>query len=305
MSDPFSHVSDSSHWHVFENLDMGFHLPHVGGFQLTKFMVLELIAVGLILLIYIPLARKIRGGQPPKGTFWNFFEVFLTFIRDEVAKPNIQEPHHHHDDGHGHAHHDHGHEDHGHGHDHAAAVTAPGVHFSDKYVPFLWTVFLFILFNNLLGMIPFLGSPTGSFTVTVVLAIITFFYMHGSAVLRHGLVGYVKTYIPNVDAPPAISVLLVPMIFGIEVFGAFIKCFVLAVRLFANIFAGHLVLAFIMLFIYMARNQSMFLFWPVSIASVLGVIALSLLELFVAFLQAFVFTYLTAIFLGAVLNPEH
>src|SRR5262245_19822621 len=104
MSDPFSDVSDTSHWHVFENIDVGFHLP----LGLTKFMVLELIAAGIILAIYLPLAKKIHGGNLPKGAWWNFWEVLLTFIREEVAKPNIQEPHHHDDHGHGH-------DDHGHG----------------------------------------------------------------------------------------------------------------------------------------------------------------------------------------------
>lgn len=310
MSDPFSHVSDTSHWHVFENIDVGFQLPY----PLTKFMVLELMAAVIILLIFLPLAKRIRTGQPPKGAWWNFWEVLLTFIRDEVAKPNITEPHHHDDDGHGghghesrgsepHAHGGHGAVAHGHGAHGQAAALPPGVHYCDKYVPFLWTVFLFILINNLLGMIPFLGSATGAFTVTCVLAGITFLYMHGNAIAKNGLRGYLKSYVPSVEAPAFIAIFLVPMIAAIEVVGAFIKAFVLSVRLFANIFAGHMVLASIMLFIVAAKDSN--LFYLVTPASVLGVVALSLLELFVAFLQAFVFTFLTAIFLGAVLNPEH
>lgn len=303
MSDPFSHVSDSSHWHILENFDIGFQLP----FGLTKFMVLEVIAAGLILLIYVPLAKRIWTGQSPKGAFWNFFEVLLTFIRDEVAKPNIAEPHHHHDDAHGGHGHDHQPSHHEapaeHGHGAVAHAAQPGAYYCDRFVPFLWTLFLFILFCNLLGMIPFMGSPTGSLTVTAALAVVTFVYMHGNAIWHHGLIGYIKTYIPNVEAPKAISIVLVPMIFVIEVMGAFIKCFVLAVRLFANIMAGHLVLAFIMLFIVMAKDS--WVFYMVTPASVMGVVLLSLLELFVAFLQAFVFTFLTAIFIGLVMNPEH
>ena len=93
------------------------------------------------------------------------------------------------------------------------------------------------------------------------------------------------------------------MIVGIEIMGNFIKPFVLAVRLFANMFAGHMVLAFILLFIVMVRDSGPVLFWGVTGASVLGVTALSLLELFVAFLQAYIFTFLTALFLGSALHP--
>jgi F-type H+-transporting ATPase subunit a len=301
MSNPMDHVQDSYHWHFLDSFP-GIHLPTLdtatlGTVGLSKFMILQVIAVVLIFWIYTGLAKRIKNGEPARGAFWNFWEVLLTFIRDEVAKPNIQ-PGHHHDD-HGHAGHDDpvhdGHEGHDHHEDPAA--------FADRYVPFLWTMFLFILFNNLLGMIPFLGSATGSFTVTCVLAAITFFFIHGSAVARHGVAGYVKSYIPTVEAPLAIKALLVPMIFVIEIISQFIKCFVLSVRLFANIFAGHLVLAFIMSFIVLVKNS--LLFYVVTPASIGGVVALSLLELFVAFLQAFVFTYLTAIFVGQVLAPEH
>src|SRR5205823_8822054 len=99
--------------------------------------------------------------------------------------------------------------------------------------------------------------------------------------------------------------LLIPMIVGIEILGHFIKAFVLAVRLFANMLAGHTVLAVILLFIVMASQTSWYLFWPITIGSVLGVTALSLLELFVAFLQAFIFTFLTSLFLGMTLHPQH
>ena len=96
------------------------------------------------------------------------------------------------------------------------------------------------------------------------------------------------------------------MIFFIELMGTFIKSFVLAVRLFANMFAGHLVLSFILLFIYMAGKGGFSPLWlVVTPASIVGQIALSLLELFVAFLQAYVFTFLTALFVGMALHPAH
>src|SRR5262245_48201192 len=261
---PFEHVLDSDHWVLFETQGWEFHLP----FGLTRFKVLTLIAAVLIAIIFIPLARRARSGEPPRGGFWNAFEGILQFIRDKVAKPSI-------------------------GHD------------ADTYVPFLWTMFLFILFCNLLGMFPFLGSPTASITVTGSLALIAFFMIHGGAVAKMGFGHYLKSYIPHIDVPFGMGYFLSPMIMLIEVMGNFIKAFVLAVRLFANMLAGHTVLAVILMFIVMAKDAAMFLFWPITAASVLGVVALSLLEFFVGFLQAFIFTFLTALFIGSALHPQH
>lgn len=261
---PFEHVLDTEHWHFFESIHLGFKLP----LGLTKFIVLQLIAAGLICAIYIPLARKIKNGEPAKGWFWNSFEVLLTYIRDEVAKPCI-----------------------GHG--------------ADKYTPFLWTFFLYILFCNLLGMIPFFGSPTGSLFVTGALALCAFALIHGAAIIKHGPWHYVVSHVPHIEAPFKSGILIGLFIAAIEIMGHFIKGFVLAVRLFANIFAGHTVLAVILMLIVMAKDTSGFLFWPISVGSVFAVVALSFLELFVAFLQAFVFTFLSALFLGSTLHPEH
>jgi F-type H+-transporting ATPase subunit a len=129
--------------------------------------------------------------------------------------------------------------------------------------------------------------------------------MHGSAIARMGVGGYFKSYVPHIDVPFGMGYVIVPMISVIEFIGNFIKAFVLAVRLFANMFAGHVVLAFLLFFIVEVRHAGQLLFWGVTVSSVLGVTALSLLELFVAFLQAYVFTFLTALFLGMALHPEH
>jgi len=233
------------------------------------------LAAGLILAIFVPLANRAASGEPVRGWFWNAVESLLTFVRDRVARPNI------------------------------------GEHDADRFVPFLWTVFLFVLFCNLLGMFPFLGSPTASFAVTAALAGFAFLAIHGSAIAKMGFGHYLKTHVPHIDAPYGMGPLIAAGIFGIEIFGHFIKAFVLAVRLFANLFAGHMVLAFILYFIVMAKNllangglQSM-LFGVITVGSVAMVVALSLLELFVAFLQAYIFTYLTALFLGSALHPHH
>lgn len=261
---PFEHVQDTPHWHLLESLHLGFHLPFG-----TKFMVLELIAAGLVLAIFIPLARRAQTGEPPKGVFWNAFESLLTFIRDQVAKPCI------------------------------------GAHDADRFVPFLWTMFLFILFCNLLGMFPFLGAPTASISVTGALALCSFAVIHGAPIAKMGPAGYLKSYIPHIHVPFGMGYLLIPGIVAIEIVGHFIKAFVLAVRLFANMFAGHTVLAVILLFIVMAKDAAIYIWLPITIGSVLGVTALSLLELFVAFLQAFIFVFLTALFLGSTLHPAH
>jgi F-type H+-transporting ATPase subunit a len=262
---PFEHVLDTQEWEFFESLHIHIYLP----FFITKFMVLELIAAGLILWIFIPLAKKAQTGEPPRGAFWNAFESLLTFIRDNVAKPSI------------------------------------GEHDADRFVPFLWTMFLFVLFCNLMGLIPFMGSPTANISVTGALALCSFAVIHGAPIRKMGFGGYLKSYLPHIDVPFGMGYLLIPGIAAIEIFGHFIKAFVLAVRLFANMLGGHTVLSVILLFIIMVKDQALYLSAPITMASVLGVTALSLLELFVAFLQAFIFTFLTAIFLGMTLHPAH
>jgi F-type H+-transporting ATPase subunit a len=239
------------------------------GLQITKFMVLELIAAGLLIVIFIPLCRRAQKGGIPNGPWWNAFESLLTFIREQVAKPAI------------------------------------GEHEADKFVPLLWTMFLFVLFCNLLGMIPFMGSPTASIWVTGGMAVCSFVVMHGAAIAKMGGLHYLKSQWPHLGLGiPGIPIEF--LIFFLELFGTVIKSFVLAVRLFANMFAGHMVLATILLFIVATGNEGFNLLWPfVTISSVLGVVALSLLELFVAFLQAYIFTFLTALFMGMALHPAH
>jgi F-type H+-transporting ATPase subunit a len=310
--DPMAHVQDSDEFHLFENFEPHhIHLPAPFGIQITKFMVIETIAALLILLIYVPLGVRMKDGSPPTGFFANCFEVLLTFVREEIAKPSLAA------DDHGHGHSD-GHGEHAtstaHGHAHAAAghdhpahdSHGADVHPADAYVPFLWTLFLFILFNNLLGMIPFLGSPTGSIYTTVGLAIVVFFALHGSAIKKLGLAGYMHSMWPQIEVPgKPLQFVIRLMVCVIEVMGVLVKNVVLAVRLFANMFAGHVVLAVILGFILLAANTNIYLWGTITVSSVLGIVALSLLELFVAFLQAYIFTFLTALFMGMALNPQH
>jgi F-type H+-transporting ATPase subunit a len=269
FADAFGHVLDSLDWHLFETLHIHIPLPGYGGYGLTKYSILMFIAAGIILAIYLPLAKRIQTGDAPRGTWWNLFESILTFIRDDIAKPYIGKE-------------------------------------ADRYVPYLWTVFLFVLTCNLLGMFPFMGSPTASFATTSVLALGAYIAINAASIMRFGFKAHMLSFAPHMDMPLAMKIPIWIMLWPIEFVGLMLKCFVLAVRLFANMFAGHMVLATILLFIPAASILGAELFWPITGASVLGVVALSMLELFVAFLQAYLFVFLTALFMGGVLeHAEH
>jgi len=260
------HVKDASGFHLPAKVHFDLPAIEVFGhhFQLTKFMVLELAAALLMLLIFIPLARRIAGGKPPRGRFWNMFEAMLLFVRDEMVRPAI------------------------------------GRKDADRFLPFIWTAFFFILFCNLLGMVPWAGSPTGAIGVTAALALIAFCTVAGAGMMRFGALAFWTGLTPHMDLPLVLAIFLKPMILFIEIFGLLIRHTILAVRLLANMFAGHLVLAVIMGFIVAFADS--LVWYGVMPASVLGAVALSLLELFVAFLQAYVFSFLTALFIGMSLH---
>ncbi|MCA9148096.1 MAG: F0F1 ATP synthase subunit A [Planctomycetales bacterium] len=284
------HVQDSTYFEVPRSLGGKIEIPQfyhgqalvtpktsmIEPFDLkvTKFMVIEAVAALLVLMIAIPLANKVAGGRVPRGRLWNALESILLFLRDEVARPAI------------------------------------GHHDADKFLPFLWTIFFFVLACNLLGMVPWLGSPTGAIGATGALAFMTFAVVVGAGSKKMGPVGFWKAQVPHMDVPFVLGIFLKPMVFAIEVVGLLIKHFVLAVRLLANMFAGHLVLGVLVAFVAAvaghAAVQSYFhpLFMGVTAASVFGAAALSLLELFVAFLQAYIFTFLSALFIGMAVHPH-
>jgi F-type H+-transporting ATPase subunit a len=290
----FSHVEDAEYfhvprllvpkdWHGHINIPQPFELekplisvdtgdPLIDNnikpldFRITKFMVLELVAAVIIAVFFITLARHLRGGNHPRGRLWNALEVMLLFLRDQVARPCI------------------------------------GKHGADKFMPFLWTMFFFVLGCNLFGMIPWMGSPTGALATTGMLALITFVVVVGSGMAKLGAVGFWKAQVPSMDLPLLIAIPLVPLIFLIEIAGLFIKHGVLAVRLLANMMAGHVVLAVLVGFI--GATYGLAAWWGVMPLSVVGATALSLLELFVAFLQAYIFTFLSALFIGMAVHPH-
>lgn len=265
VSKAAQHVTDSK---VFEfPFGLEWEIPQVFGryFPITKYMVLELVAVLLMAAIFIPLARRIADGSPPRGRFWNMFEMVLLFIRDEMARPAI------------------------------------GRQEADRFLPYLWNAFFFVLFCNLLGLLPWAGSPTGALAVTATLAAMSFVTVIGAGMLKFGPVKYWTGLAPHMDLPLPLAIPLKPMILAIEILSLCIKHMILAIRLLANMFAGHLVLAVILGFTVMFSGWAWFGVAPVS---VLGAAALCFLELLVAVLQTYIFVFLSALFIGMAVHQH-
>jgi F-type H+-transporting ATPase subunit a len=258
-------------------------------------MILELVLAGILFLLFTRLAATLRTGAAPTGRFANFFEAMILFVRDQIARPAI-DSHDHHDD---HAHNEHSHEGHSHGHATAAVHAVREHHDGDRFVPLLLTLFFFVLGCNLLGMVPWAGSPTASFSVTLALAGVTFATVVVAGMMKFGFLGFFGNQVPSMDLPLPLAILLKPMIFAIEMLGLLIKHLILAVRLLANMVAGHLVLLGIMGMISSAAAYSMGMWATVTGISVVSCTLFSVLELFVAFLQAYIFTFLSALFIGA------
>ena len=277
IPDAMEEVQDRLHdWHFFDEhglFDHGVHLNLLSfdlfgcHIAISKFKILMLVVAILIAAIYIPLCRRVSKGEILRGPFWNAFECLLTYIRNEIAKPMLGD-------------------------------------LADKYVPFLWTLFLFILFLNLFGMLPFMGSPTANISVTGALALISCFFINYIGIKKNGVKGFVTGFWMKIDLPvvgPMISALL----FVLEFAGVFIRSGVLAVRLFANMFAGHMVLATVLLFAVKAAGENILLQSGVTALSLAASLALCFLEILVAFLQAYVFTFLTALFMGMATHEGH
>jgi F-type H+-transporting ATPase subunit a len=235
------------------------------GFCISKFMIIQVVVAFLLVAVLAWLGRKIASGQPPKGKLWNCMEGILLFVRNSVVVP------------------------------------AMGEHDANKFMPMLWTFFVFIFGLNLAGMVPWLGSPTASLATTGVLAIIVFVVGTFMGMKAFGFVGYLKNVCPQLGLPWYLAFWVVPLLWVIEFASLFIKHAILAIRLLANMVAGHAVLLGIMgLAVGVhAYGMSTGAWTALAGASVLGMTALSVLELFVAFLQAAVFTFLAALFIGS------
>jgi F-type H+-transporting ATPase subunit a len=155
------------------------------------------------------------------------------------------------------------------------------------------------LFCNLLGLIPGSATATANLSVTAGLAVISFFAIHVVGIRENGLGHYLASIVPPVP------LWLWPILFVVEVVGIFTKPFALAVRLWANMNGGHIIILVLLGFIFMVKNAGLFIQGPVIGVSIAAATAIYFLEIFVALLQAYVFTFLTAVFIGMAAHPEH
>jgi F-type H+-transporting ATPase subunit a len=236
------------------------HLPqiHLFGMDLsiTKHVVFMWIAVILLVLAFISARKSYQKSLVPRGVT-NLLEVLIVFVRDEIAKPTI-----------------------GHG--------------FEKFLPYLLTVFFFILTCNFLGLIPYGSTATSNISVTATLATISFFVIQIGGIMKNGFFGYFKGLIPH-----GIPMWLLPIMFVVELLGLFTKPFALAIRLFANMTAGHIVIMALLGLIFILRTYFVV---PVSISFALFIF---LLEILVALIQAYIFTMLSSLFIGMAYHQEH
>ncbi|MCL2710322.1 MAG: F0F1 ATP synthase subunit A [Planctomycetaceae bacterium] len=265
------HVKDGTSFHF----PFGIHpeIPEIlTNIGITKYVVLQMLVASAMVAVFIPMAAKMRGGQPVKGRFWNMIEAILVYLKDSVIVPAIG----------------------------SAKDAAP-------YVPYLWTLFFFILFCNLLGMVPGFGTATSAITVTATLAICTLVIVTATGIIRHGPIGFWTGMVPHMEGklgPVNIATVLGPFLFILEVFSFFLKHCTLCIRLMATMFGGHLMLAVFFAFIPMAAASAFYLFASVTILSLFAALAVSFLELLIACLQAYVFTFLTSIYIGMAIHQH-
>ena len=232
--------------------------------SLTRHLVFIFLAIGVLFLLLLPVAGKYKRGvgrtSAPRGVLQNTLETLVIYVRDEIARPNLGDK-------------------------------------ADKYLPYLLTVFFFILVCNLLGLVPFGATATANITVTVVLALFTFVITQ---------VAGTKDYWMHILWPPGIPWFVKPILVPIEILGLFTKPFALAVRLFANMTAGHLVILNLIGLIFLVGGMNAAAGWATSVPALGLTLFVYALELLVAFIQAYVFTILSALFIGmATAEHEH
>ena len=222
----------------------------------TKHVVFMWLAALLVLLTFTIISKRYKKSLIPKG-ITNFFEVFILVVRDEIAKNTIGKGY-------------------------------------ERFVPYLLTIFFFILFGNFLGLLPWSATFTSNIGATASLAICSFFMIQIGGIRKNGFFGYYKGLIPH-GIPPVLLVLMIP----VEILGLFTKPFALAIRLFANMIAGHFVIfALIGLIFFMGTVL-------VAPAAILFAIFIYLLEILVALIQAYIFTILSSMFIGMAVHQEH
>ena len=234
--------------------------------SITKNVFGLFVSCTIIVVLFLIVAKQYRkrGEKAPKG-LQSLFEMLICFVRDDIAKKSISEKH------------------------------------VDRYVPYLITVFFFIFINNLLGLVPFFpfgANLTGNIAITLVLALFTFFITN--------IFGN-KEYFEDIFNTPGVPWFLklpIPLMPIIELVGCFTKPFVLAIRLFANITAGHIVVLGFISLIFVLAEISAAAGGAMSVLSLILAIFVDVLELLVAYIQAYVFTLLSALYFGMA-SKEH
>lgn len=232
--------------------------------SLTRHLVFAWIGSLILLIVVFRLAGRYKRGigreTAPKGLWQNMMETVILFVRDDIVRPNLGDK-------------------------------------TPKFLPYLLTIFFFILFCNLIGLVPFGATATSNLMITAVLSIFTFFMTQ---------IGGSRDYWMHVFNPPGVPGFVKPILVPIEILGLFTKPFALAIRLFANMTAGHLVILslFGLIFIFGSLFGTV-AGYGVAVVSVAFSIFIYFLELLVALIQAYVFTMLSALFIGMAVEEHH
>jgi len=264
-----THSESGSDWilhHVMDGNYLDFspfgkiYLPHFELFGLdlsiTKHIVFMWIGAILLFVVMARVAKAYKTSMIPKG-FTNFWEVFIIFVRDEIAKPSIGKGY-------------------------------------EKFLSYLLTSFFFILFGNFLGLLPFSATFTSNIAVTATLAIFTFLVIQYGGMRSNGFFGYWKGLVPH-----GVPVFLLPIMIVVELLGLLAKPFALAIRLFANMTAGHIVIYALISLIFVMQSVA----WAgLAIPMALFIYGL---EILVALLQAYIFTMLSSLFIGMAVHQDH
>jgi F-type H+-transporting ATPase subunit a len=249
--------------HILDSNQLDFHpfgsipLPqiHLWGLDLsiTRHVAMMWLAAIALIAVAVLAARIQKRGA---GRLGQVAEMVVVFVRDELAIPNIG-------------------------------------HHGAQYVPYLLSTFLFILFCNLLGLVPYGAATTGNISVTAALAIMAFFMMQFSGIREYGVVGHFKHLVPA-----GVPVWMMPIMVPVELIGMVAKPFALCIRLFANMMGGHVVILSLLGLIFIMGS------WFVVPVSVGFALFINILELLVAFIQAYIFTMLTSLFIGMSVHPH-
>jgi F-type H+-transporting ATPase subunit a len=264
-----AHSESGSDWilhHVMDGNYLDFspffkiYLPHIELFGLdlsiTRHVLFMWISAALLFFVMTRVAKAYKTSFIPKG-FTNFWEVFIIFVRDEIARPTI------------------------------------GKGF-EKFLPYLLTAFFFILFGNFIGLVPFTATFTSNIAVTATMAVFSFLFIQYGGIRSNGILGYFRGLIPH-----GVPVFLVPIMIVVEFLGLLSKPFALAIRLFANMTAGHIVIYALISLLFVMQSY----FW----AGLVVPMALFIygLEILVALLQAYIFTMLSGLFIGMAVHQDH